>query len=576
MLYESSETHTFITIKGDMMLRPVTILCILLVLAVSSTAFTQAPPNSMLDPKPYDPAVDPDTDMFIGHWKNSMPRNIHGSLVVRDILTENKGDRLRPARKGAVLTELKSVSFASLEPSAKTSPGKLNGEQELYYIMSGKGTLSSGGKTYDLYKGVGLVVPPGIEYSMKSTGDVPLTMYLVVEPIPEGFEPKKEIGYRFEFDGNQFISVHWANIDRNIIGKNEGTAVIGGFTAVKIDPMTMAQPHSHDVGVEEVWIAIKGDIKLYIGKKLRNLPPGSAYKIPDNGITPHANINFTDNQAKLIHMMKSLPGRSFPYAQLNPKLFDPETDPDIDMFLGHWKDSMPRNIYGSLVVRDILVKGEGDPLRPTRNNAPLRDLISVSYVTLEPHAVTKPSTLDGTQEIYYIQSGTGVMEAGNKRVELREGIGILLPPGIEFVFVATGSEHLTMYRIVESVPPGFDVKKEIVVKDENLIQGGNYSHWVYNGKGLFSRSDGLTTLVGIGPITLDAMTFGHPHSHGPGVEEVWIALRGDTRLLLGKQLRNLTPGSAYKIPPDNITSHSNINPSDKPVKLMWMMKLPEE
>ena len=244
------------------------------------------------------------------------------------------------------------------------------------------------------------------------------------------------------------------------------------------------------------------------------------------------------------------------------------------MFLGHWKDSMPRNIHGSLVVRDILTRGGGDPLKPTCNNACLSDLVSVSYATLEPGANTSLATLDGIQEIYYIQSGDGVLESKNRRIELREGIALLIPPKAEYEIVNTGTEHLTMYIIVEPVPDGFAAKKEIVMRDEFAVPGGNYSHWVYNGKGLFGRNDGLATLSGIGPITMDGMTFAHPHSHGTGVEEVWIAMKGDIDALLGKQLRDLPVGSAYKIPPNGITPHANINATREPVKLMWMMRNP--
>jgi len=546
--------------------------------AAVDTSAQEPPPYSMLDPKPYDPSVDPDIDLFIGNWRDSMPRNIHGSLVVRDILTKLEGnDPLRPARKGACLTELVSVSYASLESGASTTPDKLSGVQELYYILGGTGTLKSGGRTYELRQGSGIVVPPDVEYSMSaSRGGEHLTMYLVVEPVPPGFTPKKEVAVRYEFDNNQFISVHWANIDRTVIGSKDGTAVIGGFTAVKIDPMTMAQPHSHKEGVEEVWFAVKGDIKLFMGKEFRDLPPGSAYKVPANGITAHANVNFTDEQCKLIHLMKQIPGESEPYGMLDPKLYDPAVDPDIDMFMGDWRFSMPKNIHGSLVLREILTKTEGnDPLKPKRKGACLTKLSSVGYATLEPGAFTNPVILDGEQEIYYVHSGEGVLETKNKRVELRKGIGFIVPPGVQYELAATGKEHLSVFRIVEPIPAGFTPKKEVVVKDEYKGRSGNYSHWVFNGRSFFGRDDGLAVLNGIAPISLDPMTFGHPHSHGPGVEEVWISLEGDTRALLGKQIRMMPVGAAYKIPPTGITAHSNINASKKPIKYMWMMHIPE-
>lgn len=554
------------------------IALLMLCLLTVSPALAQDPPaNSMLDPKPYDPATDPNVTMFVGNWRDSMPRNIHGSLVVRDILTQNDGgDHLRPPRKAACLTELVSVSHATLEPGASTQQDKLSGIQELYYFVGGEGTLSSGGKTYEIHKGSSALVPPGITFSMAAAaGREPLAMYLIVEPIPEGFTPRKDVAVRFEFDRQQFISVHWANIDRAFIGKDDGTAVIGGLTGVKIDPMTMAQPHSHRVGVEEVWIALKGDLKLQMGKQFLDLPPGSAYRVPDNNITAHANVNFGDTQAKLIHMMRQLPGENHPYGQLDPKLYDPAVDPDIDMFMGDWRLSLPRNIHGCLVVRDILTAGNGNPLKPTRKGACLSDLVSVSYATLESQAFTEPTTLKDEQEIYYIQSGTGVLDCPNRTIDLRNGIGLIIPPGVEYTMRSTGDGHLTMYRIVEPVPPGFRARKDVLAHDEYESPLGNFSHWVYGGRSLFGRDDGLAVLAGIAPITIAGMSFGHPHSHGDGVEEVWIALEGKCGLLLGKQLRNLPVGAAYKIPPTGMTAHSNINTTDEPMKMMWMMKVAE-
>lgn len=546
-------------------------------LSFATFAAAQEPlPNSMLNPNQYNPAVDPDYGMFIGNWRDSMPRNIHGSLVVRDILTKLEGpDHLHPTRKGACLTELLSVSFATLERGASTKPEKLSGIQELFYIVAGEGTVTSGGKTYQIQDSMGIVVPPDVEYSITAGRGGNLAMYMVVEPVPAGFAPNKTISVTNEFDNSQGISVHWANIDRSVFAAKSGTAVIGGFTAVKIDPMTMAQPHSHDTGTEEVWIAVKGDIKLLIGQQFRELPVGAAYRVPSTGQTAHANVNLTDSQAKLIHMMKNVPGRTFPYGQLNPKLYDPAVDPDIDMFMGDRMLSMPKNIHGSMVIRDILVKGESDPLHPVRKSACLTQLSSVSFASLEPRAHTDRVTLKGEQEIYYIQSGEGDLETAGKKFNLRNGVALLVPPGVEYTMSATGTEHLTMYRIVEPVSASFKPRKDILVKDEYESQSGNYSHWVYNVRGLFTKADGLAVLAGIAPVTLDPMTFGQPHSHSVGTEEVWIGLDGEISLLLGKQLRKLPAGAAYEIPPNGMTSHANINATKKPIKLMWMMKVPE-
>ena len=93
---------------------------------------------NQLDEAPYDPAVDPNADMFISHWSESMPRYVHGSLIMRDILTPlTSEDPMRPDTRGAVTTVIKCLSYASLEPRAMTTPDKLTGEQ--YIIISERG-----------------------------------------------------------------------------------------------------------------------------------------------------------------------------------------------------------------------------------------------------------------------------------------------------------------------------------------------------------------------------------------------------------------------------------------------------
>ena len=544
-----------------------------LILAPTLVFGAEPLPFSRLDPAQYNPAIDPDIDMFIGDWRDSMPRVIHGSLVVRDILTElTGGDPLRPDRKGACLTELKTIGYASLEPGATTVYKPMQGFQELYYIDSGSGTLTSGGKKYDLRFGIGIVAPPGVNYSLTATGSTPLKMYRVVEPIPSGFTPKKEVTVKNEFDNPQGISVHWCNIDRGVIGKNDGTAVMG-FTAVKIDPMTMAQPHSHNEGVEEIWISVRGATRILLGKQLRDLPPGSAYKIPATGITAHANINISDSQSKLIHMMKNIPGEVHPYSMLAPAKLDPAKDPDVDLFMGDWRESMPRVENGSLVIRDILTPVTGDdPLKPERKGACLTLLKSVSYCSLESGASTFPGSFSGEQALYYVTAGKGVITSAGKSRDIEKGSAFLIPPGIEFTMSSNGDGHLMIYRVIEPVPAGFTPKKEIVVTSEFAEQERMYVHWSNIDRVVLGAKHGTATITGFTSVKLAPMSIAQPHSHAPGEEEVWIALEGDITVLIGKQLRKLPVGSAYKVPENGITAHANINPTGDFVKLMHMMK----
>ncbi len=263
------------------------------------------------------------------------------------------------------------------------------------------------------------------------------------------------------------------------------------------------------------------------------------------------------------------------YSQLDPKSYDPETEPNIDMFFSSWQESMPQSVFGCLIERAIFTKWEGDPLSPTTRGKILNNFNRFSHGTLFPGATTKPSTLKDEQIVFYVDSGKGTIKAGNKTGNLYEGVGILMPPGIEFTMSNTGDDLLTMYIISEPLSPGFKPNKEMLVVDENDKPDVDArGHWCHIFKGLFWKKDGLSTITGMGPVWYDVMTMGQPHSHGEGNEEIWFALKGDINVLLGKQLRKMPPGTAYKIPPNGTTPHSNINTSDKPIKMFWFMKTP--
>ena len=266
--------------------------------------------------------------------------------------------------------------------------------------------------------------------------------------------------------------------------------------------------------------------------------------------------------------------KSIPSIKFEPIQFYPEKEPDIDIFMGDWRESISRYIFRSLEVRDILTGCDGDPMRSTKKGAVLTDILSLSYASLEAHASTIPSVLEEEQYIFYINSGKGIIKSGGKTADLAEGIGVLMPPGIEFTITNTGDEPLTMYLIAEPIPVGFNPKKEMVVKNEYDNQISTNLRRVDSNNWLFSRDDGLSTLTAINPIMYEPRSYVPPHVHPEGVEEVWFAIKGEVAILMGKQRRKLPPGAAYKVPANGTTPHANINGANVSKKLMWMMKVP--
>jgi mannose-6-phosphate isomerase-like protein (cupin superfamily) len=273
-------------------------------------------------------------------------------------------------------------------------------------------------------------------------------------------------------------------------------------------------------------------------------------------------------------------GNSFPGP--NAIRYEDGTDQQprlIDKFMGDWHDSMPRHEHGSLVLRDILTHGNN--LNPPQPGAVLQATNFVAYGRLQPRDVTTPEQLDGQQEIYYIDGGTGEVTAGGKTAQLHKDIAFFVPEGLEFTMKNTGNDDLTMYVVNEPVPKGFTPRKDMLVTDERTVPvrtpmeaspytlPGASGHWAHVVRDLFSRTDGLATLGDIITVTINPMQMGEPHPHNLGQEEIWVAIDGTSLAFIGTQLRVQPPGMGYMIRPDMSMTHSNINAGDTPVKFLW-------
>ncbi len=66
-------------------------------------------------------------------------------------------------------------------------------EEEIIYILSGKGEAKVGGKTYALEPGVGIFAEPGVEHGIKTLGNEPLVLVSVFSPPvkPGSYDKKK-------------------------------------------------------------------------------------------------------------------------------------------------------------------------------------------------------------------------------------------------------------------------------------------------------------------------------------------------------------------------------------------------
>ena len=552
---------------------------VLVTVLYAFVASAQEPyPYRALDPRQFDPAVDPDIDMFINHWNNSMPRVMYGDLVFRDVLTGLEGpDPLHPTKKGAVLIYQTAISYATIEPGAIASGRAKEGEQQVFYVTGGNGKITANSQSYDIKEGMGFILTPEFDFELTCTGEEQLSFYVVTEPLPADFKANTDLVVTNRFNGNKTYGVHWAHIGNGIINSKNGVANYGGLSLITMDARTIPQPHSHGEGVEENWIMVKGESLLLLGKQIRLCSAGTIYKVPPSGLTAHTNINLGDEPFQMIHMMKSVKGESKEYEALDGSRFDPSVDPDIDMFMGNWRNSMPRIMHGNLVFRDMLTALEGpDDLHPTRRGACLVYAEAISYATIEPGAFARSikGELDGIQQTFVVNSGTGVITSGTKTLELKKGMAFILTPGLDFELTATGNEYMSFYVASEKIPNGFTPNKTLEVVDNRGEAPFMSVHWANIDREMITRENGMCQYGAFTEVKLDAMTIAQPHSHEKGVEEIWIATEGDIELLFGKLLRKLPAGTAYRIPSTGKTAHANINATDEMIKLIHMMKVP--
>ncbi len=566
----------FLNVQENIMKKALLIVCVAL-LAVSVVWAQEPYPFRALDPRQFDPEVDPDVDMFINHWSNSVPRVMFRHMVFRDVLLPLEGpDHLHPTIKGSVLLEQDAISYATLEPGATANGRASDGQQHVFYVSGGEGTLSAKGKSYDIKEGNGFILTAEFDFEMTCTGDM-LTFYVVTERLASDFEANKDLVVTNRFERNKGTGAHWAHIGNGFIGRGDGMANYGGLNLVTIDARTIPHPHSHNEGIEECWIMVKGDTMLLLGKQLRDCRAGTIYKIPANGLTAHTNINTGDKPVQMIHMMKSVRGEAKEYSRLDPAMYDPAVDPDIDMFMGNWCNSMPRLMHGNMVFRDMLTALEGpDDLHPTRRGACLTYSEAVSYVTIEPDAPARPrkGELDGVQQVFTVNSGTGVIKSGALTYNLSEDMSFIITPGLDFELVNTGDDYMSFYVVTEKLPAGFTPNRTLKVVDNHGAPPFMSVHWANIDRPMISSDDGMAQYGGFTRVKLDAKTMAQPHSHEAGVEEIWIATEGDIELMFGKQLRRLSVGTAYRIPSTGKTAHSNINTTDEMIKLIHMMKVP--
>ncbi len=251
----------------------------------------------------------------------------------------------------------------------------------------------------------------------------------------------------------------------------------------------------------------------------------------------------------------------------------PETDTNIDLYLRSWKNSPVYSAsvqHGGWIERPYLTPGE--PINPPAPGAVLKYIKSYNHGRIDAGSKTQKVSHDNEQVFFYILKGEGRVVGGDKTVEITEGSGVFIPAGMEYQFFNDCTEFsMEAIIVAEEITDDFEPAEEMATGSYHESQPRPGMHWAHIGRGIFQ--DGRPRFqnpVGFSVVSVDAWDMAQPHMHGPGVEEVWCQVKGDSLLMFGNQLRVQRKGMAFLVPPNFKIPHSSINHTDEPMQWLYM------
>jgi hypothetical protein len=230
---------------------------------------------------------------------------------------------------------------------------------------------------------------------------------------------------------------------------------------------------------------------------------------------------------------------------------------DINQFIGDPLLSPVRVTDGAIFRRSIL--RHGDPYHPADPGAVLEYWNDLSVGTLLGNSRTSLAQ-SNDEEFWYIESGKGRFDDGHQYWELHEGVALLIPPQAQHRIENLTDDPIHILILtwspIRSVPAQAILARDI----RDLSFSATGAHWNYFGTYLFAPEDGLDPNEELALIHMPPMTIAEPHAHIPHWAEVWVKLPPyRAYLMLGSEVREMLPNTAFLSPPNSQTTHSVAN-----------------
>ena len=238
----------------------------------------------------------------------------------------------------------------------------------------------------------------------------------------------------------------------------------------------------------------------------------------------------------------------------------------------HWQQCPSSLTHGNIIQRVIFTKKGSE--NPDPDGAILNCIDSFSRAYLEPGISSVPHINEGIQEMFFVANGAGTFSCGRQKQGIREGDGILIPPGVEHTLHNEGDEPLELLILVESVPEGAEIKnKSALIRNYTQSELG-VAHWnylwrrVFMSHAAFPPDDGLVQLHVVTIVRIEPMRTGDTHGHPADTDEVFYMWKGQGIHVVDKEVIVQTAGTAVSVCPSD-PGHSLINHTTEPLMCFY-------
>jgi mannose-6-phosphate isomerase-like protein (cupin superfamily) len=161
----------------------------------------------------------------------------------------------------------------------RSSERKLAGQQEVLYIVDGRGRLHLDGRTHELEPKMGVFLAPGETYAVENTGPEDLRVLSVLAP-EDRAEARGERKVTVRFDDQPELEASIERSFRYLVDEDAGCFDVTQFMGI-VQP-SKAPFHSHSY--DEVGYIVAGEGMAHVGGSSFPLRAGSCFHLPPDEV----------------------------------------------------------------------------------------------------------------------------------------------------------------------------------------------------------------------------------------------------------------------------------------------------